>query len=145
MSGAMTMRISHPRARLAAGFAALLPLGLFMLPHAPAATPPTTHTVAIAYDSSSGTLSVSPDPVNVNPGDQVNWESAAGAWRVAMQSAVPFGAGARSKGIGAQKGNAAGAMVAANAKPGTYKYIVAVYVGGEVHILDPDVVVGPGS
>lgn len=140
------MRLSHPRARLtAAGFAALLPLGLFMLPHAPVATPPTTHTVTISYDAHSGMLSVNPDPVNVVPGDQVTWESAAGTWRVQMQSAVPFGAGAQSKGIGAQAGKGAGAMVAANAKPGTYKYIVAVYVGGEVHILDPDVVVGPGS
>lgn len=141
------MRLSHPRTRLAAvGFAALLPLGLFALPHAPAATPPTTHTVTINYDARSGTLSVSPDPVTVRRGDRVEWQSAAGAWRVVVPSAdLPFGPGAHGKGIGAQKGKAVGLSVAANAKYKTYKYIVALYDGSEVQILDPDVVVGPGS
>ncbi len=141
------MRLSHPRARVAAaGFVALLPLGLFSLPGGRPATPPTTHTVNINYDASSGKLSVSPDTLMVRRGDRVEWTSAAGVWKVVVPSAdMPLGAAAHGKGIGAHKGRAAGASVAANAKYGTYKYIVALYDGSEVQILDPDVIVGPGS
>ncbi|MDP2479520.1 MAG: hypothetical protein Q8W51_14130 [Candidatus Palauibacterales bacterium] len=142
------MRLSHPRARTAAvGFVALLPLGLFALPGGPPEpAPPGTVQVSIDYDSATGTLSVSPDPVTVHRRDRVEWGSAAGPWRVVMPSAdMPLGPVAHGKGVGAQKGRHAGASVAANAKFGTYKYIVALYDGSEVQILDPDVIVGPGS
>ncbi len=141
------MRFTHSRLRAAAvGFIALPPLAFFPLTDGPPAPPPTTVSVSIDYDASSGTLSVSPDPVMVHRGDKVEWGSDAGPWTIVVPSNdMPFGASAHGKGIGAQKGKHMGATVAANAKYGTYKYIVALYDGSEVRILDPDVIIGPGS
>lgn len=108
--------------------------------------PPKTVQVTITYDADSGTLAVDPDPVTVHRGERLEWVSDAGTWKVVVPSEdMPFGQAAKGKGVGAARGKHAGADVAANAKYGTYKYIVSVFDGTEVHILDPEVVVGRGG
>ncbi len=105
--------------------------------------------VTIGLDD-EGNITVSPDPVVVNRGETVEWvadpESAVESWTIRFRSPVPFGNAAAQQGINGNRGQRRGQALNAEAQVGRrYKYMVSVWDGQRVRILDPEIEVGPGQ
>ncbi len=125
--------------------------GLHALAPENAQIPQEATVVTISLDE-EGTITVSPDPVVVNRGQTVEWindpESAVQSWTVRFQSPVPFGGVPAAQGISGNRGERErrGAALSNAAEVGRrYKYMVSVWDGQRVRILDPEVEVGPGE
>ena len=113
---------------------------------------PDTHRVTITV-SSAGEFTYSLDPIKAAPNDVIEWSCDNGAWSIqvaglqdettkALQHGkTPFAENKRSARANQRAAN--GLAVAANATFGTYKYNVAVVVGGNVFIDDPEIIIGP--
>jgi plastocyanin len=99
----------------------------------------TVHTVDIRVDPSTGQFSFSLDPVLAKPGDHVEWNSESGDWSIQMVDKTPFAElGARGKRAEKKR-----LIVKPDAAQGRYKYTVAVAVGDDVFIADPEIIIGP--
>lgn len=97
-----------------------------------------------------GRVTVSPDPVTVNPGDTLVFEadpdSDVESFNVQFRSPVPFGPQAAVAGLNGARGQSAREIVRPQAEVGQrYKYNVRVWNGERMIPLDPEVVIGPGQ
>lgn len=86
-----------------------------------------------------------PDPVTVDTGQVVVWESNLPAWEVKIPSLdEPIGPGGRT-GIRGQPGQRQGGRIRTNARQDVnYKYSISVFTGTQVRSKDPEIDVGPG-
>jgi plastocyanin len=100
----------------------------------------TVHTVQISFDAETGTFEYSLDPVRAAPGDLIEWNCDQGSWSVHFVSGTPL----TQQALRGKRREAKRLPVRPNAEPGTYKYSVAVAIGEDVFIDDPEVVIGPG-
>jgi hypothetical protein len=105
---------------------------------------PQVFDVVISFDTSTGTMSFSLDPVVVEQGrgDRIVF-SAPGveAWEVSFAegSETPF----RNRVISGTGRQSRNVPVLPDVEPGSYKYDVSVTVGGETYTVDPEIVVRP--
>jgi plastocyanin len=93
-------------------------------------------TVAIMVDTVTGRVTVSPDPLFIQPGDSVIWFSNDGPWAVHFNPISPLGV-RRLRGATGERN---GGLVRANILPGKYSYFVAVAVGSSVYTADPGLI-----
>lgn len=86
-----------------------------------------------------------PDPVTVDTGQVVVWESNLPAWEVTIPSLdEPLGPGGRT-GIRGRPGQREGGRIRTNARQDVnYKYSISVFTGTQVRSRDPEIDVGPG-
>jgi hypothetical protein len=86
-----------------------------------------------------------PDPVRVDTGQVVVWESNLPAWEVKIPSLdEPIGPGGRT-GIRGRPGDRQGGRIRTNARQDiNYKYSISVFTGNQVRTKDPEIDVGPG-
>lgn len=137
-----TVRPSLPPALLAAAAVAGLSMGTAV--PAAAQGPPQTHTVRIVQSDQTGQISAEPDSIEVNPGDRVEWTGAVDAWTIQVPNAAGI-FGRQTAGANGGRNDRAGLRVIPDAARGRrYKYVVAVWDGNRVRILDPEIVIGPG-
>ena len=86
-----------------------------------------------------------PDPVQVDTGQVVVWESNLPFWEVKLPSEdEPLGPGGRT-GIRGRPGQRQGGRIQSNASQTVnYKYSISVFTGNQVRTRDPEIDVGPG-
>ncbi|NIN50943.1 MAG: hypothetical protein GTN62_12655 [Gemmatimonadales bacterium] len=96
-----------------------------------------THQVKITV--LDGDFSYSHNPLRVDPGDSIEWLCDAGPFAVHLGWGTPCSKGR----VRAGKGQKVGTAVRANAPNGTFKYMVAVNVDGDIYTDDPEIVVKP--
>lgn len=86
-----------------------------------------------------------PDPVHVDTGQVVVWESNLPFWEVKIPSLdEPIGPGGRT-GVRGRAGERQGGRIRTNARQDVnYKYSISVFTGDQVRTTDPEIDVGPG-
>ena len=115
---------------------------------------PDTHRVAITV-SSAGDFTYSLNPIRAKRNDVIEWSSDSGNWSIQVaglrdeqtgtlrQGRTPFAQNQRAARANRRAANRL--AVAGDAVFGTYKYNVAVEVGGNVFIDDPEIIIGGGG
>jgi len=97
----------------------------------------TPRNVQIEVDRSRYTVTVSPDPLYIAPGDLVVWSCADGyPWTVHFSPISPLS----ERRILSPGGEPRGGTVRADVAPGKYSYFVAVAVGDWVFTADPELI-----
>ncbi len=100
-------------------------------------TPVTPTMVRIGVDTTRRTVTVSPDPLYIEPGDSVVWSSPDGyPWTVHFSPISPLS----DRRILSSGEEAWGGTVRADVAPGKYSYFLAVAVNGWVFTADPELI-----
>lgn len=98
---------------------------------------PTVHTVEITGTRSP--LRFDPDPVEVYPGDRIEWTHvAADSFVVHVEREIAEPASPK-----ARQGERAATVIRPQARPARYKYSVTIYLRGEAVEQDPEIFVKP--
>lgn len=93
----------------------------------------------IKIEVRDGDFEYSVNPIRANPGDSIEWTCEAGPFAVHLGWGTPCTKGR----LRAGKGRKVSTAVRDNAHNGTFKYMVAVNVEGDIYTDDPEIVVKP--
>jgi hypothetical protein len=128
-----------PRALRGPLSAPALLLGLFLFaPSSAEAQRPERHTVVVGLDEETGALTWSPDPVLVYRRDQIVFTApGSDSLIVTFPEESPF----RNRRIRVTGGQSPPIPVLPQAAFQSYKYDIALTVGGETYIQDPEIIV----
>lgn len=100
------------------------------------------HRIQITYDPDTGDLDVGPDSkrCSLGQGDRVQWSCAPKdlPWKVIFGQGAPV-----TPNVGGPGNDTLRITSGRNGDFGRCKYTVAVWIGSEVRILDPELIVDP--